>query len=64
MKTAPMIDRSRCSGCESCVSVCPEVFEWDEDLGAVWVRDLEEYPEDALNEAVAYCPEECISIEK
>ena len=57
-----IIDTYLCNGCGSCVEVCPEVFQLDENSGKAIV--IIEHPEitDALREAVKYCPEDCIEI--
>jgi ferredoxin len=58
----PSVDISLCSLCEGCVGVCPEVFRVN-DSGFIEVATLSEYP-DCVEEAIKYCPEDCISWEK
>ena len=60
MSETPTIVRSKCSGCETCVALCPEVFEKNEETGEIEARELPEYPEEALHEAITHCPEDCI----
>ena len=43
-----------------CVEVCPEVFRLNEDLGVIEVIDLATYPQDTVDEAIKYCPEDAI----
>jgi len=58
------IDKDLCTGCELCVSTCPEVFAMDDDGLAKTIVD--EIPDDAsatAEEASANCPVECIKID-
>ena len=55
----PTIDLSECNGCGACVDFCPEVFRFNE-AGFVEVIDLSEYPQGDVDEAIMYCPEDCI----
>lgn len=59
----PEIDLSACNDCGSCIEVSPTVFSFN-DLGFVQVADLESYPEAEVDEAIALCPEDCISWEE
>ncbi len=54
-----VIDEQECDGCETCVELCPEVFEFDEDAEVAKVIDPEA---DAacIEEAIDSCPAECI----
>lgn len=54
------IEEDECIGCESCVEICPEVFEFDEASGKAKVIKPEGGPEDLIEEAVETCPVECI----
>jgi ferredoxin len=58
-----VIDQSECIGCESCVEICPEVFGFDEDNEKAYVIMEQGGPEDRIQEAIASCPAECISLE-
>lgn len=60
MKRVPNVDLSQCTDCESCVELCPEVFRRNEETGLIEVRDLDEYPQDAIEEAIKMCPADCI----
>ncbi len=55
----PVVDMGPCSLCESCVAVCPSVFSIS-DAGIVEIAELAVYPEADVDEAIKYCPEDCI----
>jgi ferredoxin len=57
--TTPVIDQGRCNLCEGCIASCPEVFSLGEN-GRIEVADLEVYPRDCVDEAIKYCPRDCI----
>ena len=42
--------------------MAPTVFIMN-DAGYIEVADLDVYPEDEVNDAIKYCPEDCISWE-
>jgi ferredoxin len=55
-----LIDFVECLGCESCVELCPEVFEMD-DVGEKAVVILPEGGDEAcIEEAISICPAKCI----
>ena len=62
-KKIPSIDLSRCTGCDSCIEVCPAVFRRNEETGIIEVVDLSEYPQDDVQEAISICPADCITWE-
>lgn len=55
----PSVDLGRCNLCVACIEVCPLVFRLN-DAGYVEVIELSSYPETEVNEAIKYCPEDCI----
>ncbi len=59
MKT-PVIELSECILCGVCVDACPEVFQINETAGFVSVAELPLYPETEIDEAIIYCPVDCI----
>lgn len=56
----PIVDIGDCTLCMGCVEVCPQVFQLNENAGYVQVAEMDEYPEDLVDEAIKYCPEDCI----
>ena len=55
----PSVDIGACTLCEGCIEVCPSVF-FINDLGKIEVVDMAAYPENEVDEAIKYCPEDCI----
>lgn len=64
MKRIPAIDRFRCTDCESCLELCPEVFQRNPDTGSIEVADLSAYPEEKIQEVISMCPADCIGWEE
>ena len=57
---AIVIDQDECIGCESCVEICPEVFEMDAD-GEKATVIAPDSTLDCVEEAIETCPNEAIS---
>lgn len=59
-----VINEEECVGCESCVELCPDVFDFDADAEKASVK--EDYSEDeaCIQEAIDSCPSECIEWEE
>lgn len=57
------IDRDECLGCEACVEVCPEVFDFDASEGKAFVKEDANPDEACVDEAIASCPASCITKE-
>jgi ferredoxin len=60
MAKTVIIETEECIGCESCVELCPEVFEFDEDAEKAMVKLSEGGDEGCIEEAISTCPVECI----
>lgn len=59
------IDRDACIGCELCVTICPEVFEMDDEQIATVITDpVPSEFQDSAEEAANSCPVGAINIEK
>ena len=59
----PVVDMADCTLCEGCLDSCPEVFRLN-DSGLIEVADLDAYPGECVDEAIKYCPADCISWEE
>ncbi len=55
-----IIDTYLCSGCGTCVELCPEVFRLGEMTGKAELVTVDPQITEAVYEAAAYCPEKCI----
>ena len=58
------VNEEACVGDETCVEICPEIFEMEGDVA---VTKMEEVPEDlegACKEAAESCPVEAILIDE
>jgi len=55
----PVVELSDCIVCGVCVEACPGVFRLN-DAGYIEVLDLKSFPEEEVNDAVKYCPADCI----
>jgi ferredoxin len=56
----PLVELSDCIACGVCAEVCPEVFRLS-DAGYIEVAELGAYPREEVNDAIKYCPTDCIS---
>jgi len=59
----PTVDIGACTVCMGCVELCPEGFRINENTGYIEVMDLEAYPQECVDEAIKYCPQDCIEWE-
>ena len=55
-----VIDEMECIGCESCVELCPDVFQMDEDTEKAIVIAPDGANADCVEEAIDTCPVDCI----
>jgi ferredoxin len=56
------VDHVRCSGCGSCIELCPEIFAWDEAGEKAVVRRDGAGECVELDAAVTICPQDCITV--
>jgi ferredoxin len=61
MAKVPVIEFDLCEGCETCVALCPDVFEMQDDKAAV--VDAAKCSECDCQEAIDTCPTEAIKWE-
>ncbi len=59
-----ILDEECCVGCGACAELCPDVFELDEDEEKAHVILPEGGSEECIEEAIATCPNECISFSR
>ena len=59
-----IIDSYRCSGCGTCVEMCPEVFRLDSLTEKAELVTAIQTITDAVYQAAAFCPEKCIDVRK
>ena len=56
-----VIDEEECMGCEACVEIAPDVFEFDDDTGKALVVQPEGGDIGLVEEAMDACPADCIT---
>jgi ferredoxin--NADP+ reductase len=54
------IETDECIGCRSCVKLCPDVFEFNQEARKSHVKLPEGGDEECIDEAISDCPVECI----
>ena len=64
MRKTPVIDMSKCTDCESCLEICPTVFKRNKETDYIEVIEIDEYPEEDIQEVISTCPADCITWEK
>lgn len=60
-KRTPVMDRSGCTDCESCLSLLPDIFKRNPDTGCIEIEDLLDYPETEIEQVMSMCPGDCIT---
>ncbi len=61
MNKVPVIGRSECTDCESCISLLPDIFKKNEETGCIEVAEASDYPEDEIQHVMSMCPGDCIA---
>lgn len=60
-----VVDQDTCISCGLCVSICPEVFSFNEDEKSVAINgDIPEENQDAAKESRDACPVDAIDIKE
>ena len=62
MKTS--VDKELCTGCELCVSTCPDIFEMDGDIAKVRADLVPTSAEECVQQAAEDCPSSAIKVEE
>lgn len=57
-----IIDSYQCSGCGTCVEMCPDVFQMDSMTEKAELLTASPVITDAVHQAAAFCPEKCIKV--
>jgi ferredoxin len=57
-----IIDTYLCSGCATCVEMCPDVFRMDEVTEKAELVEVDPEITDDIHQAAAFCPEKCIRV--
>jgi ferredoxin len=58
------VDEEACVGDETCVEICPEIFEMQGDVAVTKMEEVPEELEGSCKEAAGSCPVEAILIEE
>ena len=58
------VDEEACVGDETCVEICPEIFEMQDDVATARMEEVPAELEGACKEAVESCPVDAILIEE
>ena len=58
------VDKDLCVGDESCVDICPDIFEMQDDVAVAKMDEVPPQLEKRCREAVETCPVEAIIVEE
>jgi ferredoxin len=61
LEKSPVIDRSECTDCESCISLRPDIFKRNPETGCIEVAELPDYPKEEIERVMSMCPGDCIT---
>ena len=55
-----MVDQDLCISCGLCISICEDVFHWNDDDKAETIEDIPSESDGEVHEAIDSCPTEAI----
>ncbi|MCX7785165.1 MAG: ferredoxin [candidate division WOR-3 bacterium] len=58
------VDKELCTGCELCVTSCPDIFEMDGDVAKAKQEIIAPGAEECARQAAEDCPTSAIKIEE
>ncbi len=58
------VDKELCTGCELCVTSCPDIFEMEGEVATVKVDVIPEAAEGDVRQAAEDCPVSAIKVEE
>jgi len=58
------VDKETCVGCGTCVDICPDIFEMDDDIAVTKTDAVSEGLQELCREAAESCPVEAIVIKE
>lgn len=58
------VDQDACVGDETCIAICPDVFEMEGEVARAKMEDVPKNLQDDCKEAADACPVEAIIIEE
>lgn len=58
------VDQDLCISCGLCISICDDVFSWNDDKAQAIVQEIPEEFTDEVEEAVESCPTEAIKYQE
>ena len=61
--SAIFIDSYRCSGCATCIAMCPDVFVLNPLTEKAELISPDQEVTESVRQAAAFCPEKCIIID-
>lgn len=59
-----IVDKEACTGCGLCTSTCPEVFEMEDNVAVVNLKNISDENKESVKQAAQDCPLEAIKIEE
>jgi len=58
------VDSELCTGCELCVTACPDIFEMNGDVARAKSEAIPDAAEECVQQAAEDCPASAIKVEE